>query len=55
MFAVCMLSIFAWPEFFGLMSVSTLGLSDTLFVVVLSLASPTIIAVLYKIMDKIKI
>lgn len=55
MFAICMLCIFAWPEFFGLLSVSALGLSDVLFVIVLSLASPTIITVLYKVMDKIKL
>ena len=55
MFAICMLCFFAWPEFFGLLPIASLGLADTLFVIVLALASPTVITVLYKLMDKVKI
>ncbi len=55
MFALCVVCFFAWPGFFGLLSISALGLADTLFVIVLALAAPTMIAILYKVMDKIKL
>ena len=54
MFAICVACLFAWPAFFGLMPIASLALSDTLFVIVLSLASPTVITILYKVMDKVK-
>ncbi len=55
MFALCFICFFAWPEFFGLLPLADLGLSDSLFVIVLSFASPTVIAILYKVMDKVKV
>ncbi len=55
MITLCFVCIFAWPEFFGIMSVANLGLTNTLFVIVLAFASPTVISILYKFMDKIKL
>ena len=55
MFAVCGLCIFAWPAFFDIIAVGSLALADVLFVIVLALVSPTIITVLYKLMDIIKL
>ena len=55
MITLCALCIFAWPATFGIMAISALALEDVLFIIVLALASPTIIAILYKVMDKIKL
>ena len=55
MIVACFVCVFAWPEFFGLVALGNLGLTNILFVIVLSFASPTVIHVLYKIMDKLKI
>ncbi|MBE5755172.1 MAG: HAD family hydrolase [Clostridiales bacterium] len=55
MFAVCGLCILAWPAFFDIIAVGSLALADVLFVIVLALVSPTIITVLYKLMDIIKL
>ena len=55
MITLCALCIFAWPTTFGIMAISALALEDVLFIIVLALASPTIIAILYKVMDKIKL
>ena len=55
MLTICCLCIFAWPAFFDIMTVGSLALADVLFVIVLALVSPTIIAVLYKVMDIIKL
>ena len=41
--------------FFDIMAVGTLALADILFVIVLALVSPTIITILYKLMDVIKL
>ena len=54
MIALCAICIFAWPTTFGIMTMSALALEDVLFIIVLALASPTIITILYKIMDKVK-
>lgn len=54
MITLCFVCILIWPEFFGILSVSSLCLQDVLFVIVLALASPTIINILYKIMDKLR-
>ncbi len=54
MLILCVTCIFAWPTTFGIIAISNLVVEDVLFVLVLSFASPTIIAVLYKLMDKIK-
>lgn len=55
MISLCFVCIFTWPAFFGLISVASLGTDNILFIIVLSLAAPTLISMLYKIMDKIKI
>ena len=55
MFAVCGVCIFAWPAFFDIIAVGSLALADVLFVIVLALVSPTIINVLYKLMDVVKL
>ena len=56
MFVISLLCILLWPTFFGLeMAFFSMSLENVLFVIVLALASPTIISVLYKIMDKIKL
>ena len=54
MITLCFVCMFAWPTFFGIMPISSLCLQDSLFVTVLALASPTIINILYKVMDKLK-
>lgn len=54
MITISIVCIFAWPTFFGIVSVANLGLSDTLFVIVLALISPTLINIMYKLMDKVK-
>lgn len=54
MITLCFVCILIWPEFFGILSVSSLCLQDVLFVIVLALASPTIINILYKVMDKLR-
>ena len=48
-------SIFVWPTVFGIASISELGVTNILYVIVLSLIAPTVITILYKIMDKVKI
>jgi hypothetical protein len=55
MLTICGICIFAWPLFFDIMAVGTLALADILFVIVLALVSPTIITILYKLMDVIKL
>ena len=55
MITLCFISIFAWPEFFGILSISKLGLTESLFVIVLTFASPTVISILYKLMDKVRL
>ena len=56
--AMCALSIiciFAWPTVFGVTPIADLGVTNILYVAVLSLVSPTVITILYKLMDKIKL
>lgn len=55
MLALTFVCVFAWPTVFGLMPVFELGVTNILFVVVLSVVSPTIINILYKVMDKVKL
>lgn len=55
MLVLCFICFFAWPTTFGILSISSLALEDVLFVIVLAFASPTVIAVLYKIMDKVRL
>lgn len=55
MITLCFVAIFAWPEFFGMIAVSKLGITNILFVTVLALVAPTVINVLYRVMDRIKI
>jgi cation-transporting ATPase E len=55
MFALCFICMFACPEFFGIISIASLGITNILFVIVLALLAPTLINVLYRIMDKLKI
>ena len=56
--AMCVLNavcIFAWPGVFGLAPITELGVTNILYVTVLSLVAPTVITILYKLMDKIKL
>ncbi len=55
MFATCCACFFFWPTFFDIAAIGTLALPDVLFVIVLALTSPTVIVILYKIMDNIKL
>lgn len=55
MFVACCASFFFWPGFFDIIAVSSLALPDVLFVIVLALTAPTVINILYKVMDKIKL
>ena len=55
MLTLCVACILIAPTFFGLMPFSALALEDQLFIIILSMASPTIINILYKVMDKVKI
>ena len=51
MITLCAICILSWPGFFELIAVSSLALQDVLFIIILALASPTIIGVFYKVMD----
>ncbi len=55
MLALSVACVFAWPDVFGIASLATLGVTNVLFVIVLSVISPTVITILYKIMDKVKL
>lgn len=55
MFTACCVCFFFWPGFFDIVAISELALPDVLFVIVLALTSPTVINILYKIMDKVKL
>lgn len=56
MCALCLICILSWPWIFGIsMPLAEIGLTNMLFVTALSLAAPTVINVIYKIMDKIKL
>ena len=55
MITLCLICIIAWPGFFGLLSISTLGITNILFIIVEALVAPTLITILYKVMDKIKL
>ena len=54
MFTASCVCIFFWPGFFDIAAVLSLALPDVLFVIVLALVSPTVITLLYKIIDRIK-
>ena len=54
MFAICCACFIFWPTFFDISTITSLMLPDVLFVIILALVSPTVINILYKIMDKIK-
>ena len=55
MITLCLLCIIFWPGFFGLLPLSALGTTNILFIIVEALVAPTLISILYKIMDKIKL
>ena len=55
MFSLCIIFILASPGFFGILPFLSLALEDQLFIIILAMASPTLINVLYKVMDKIRI
>lgn len=56
MLALSLTCMFAWPTFFGVeVAFFKLSLENILFVIVLALAAPTVISVLYKIMDKVRL
>ncbi|MBR3884887.1 MAG: HAD-IC family P-type ATPase [Clostridia bacterium] len=54
MFAICCACFIFWPTFFDISTIASLMLPDVLFIIILALVSPTVINILYKIMDKIK-
>ena len=53
MFTICCACFIFWPTFFDISTLTSLMLPDVLFVIILALVSPTVISILYKIMDKI--
>lgn len=55
MFTLCIIALLVSPEFFGILAFSSLLLEDQLFIIILAMASPTVINILYKVMDKVKI
>ena len=55
MFVLSFVCVFAWPNVFGIIPIKELGVTNILFVTVLSLVSPTVISILYRLMDKIKL
>ena len=55
MLAFVFVCIFVWPGVFGIMPVFDLGVTNILFIMVLSLLSPTVITILYRLMDKVKL
>lgn len=55
MLALNIVCMFVWPNVFGLMLIADLGVTNILFVAVLSLVAPTVITILYKLMDKVKL
>ena len=54
MLGLCLLGVFALSGFFKF-AISALALSDVLFMIILVLIAPTLINLLYKLMDKIKL
>ncbi len=54
MLVLCFVCILFWPQFFGILAIKDIGLSNILFVMVLAFAAPTVINILYKIMDKVR-
>jgi len=55
MCSLCVIFLLASPAFFGIMPFLSLALEDQLFIIILAMASPTVINILYKVMDKIRI
>ena len=55
MLVLSFVCVFAWPAMFGILPILELGVTNILFVAVLSLVSPTVITILYKLMDKVKL
>ena len=55
MFILSLICIFLWPTVFGILPILELGVTNILFVLVLSLVSPTVITILYRLMDKVKL
>ena len=55
MFVICCACFFFWPGFFDVSAIAALALPDVLFVIVLAVISPTVINILYKLMDTIRL
>ena len=55
MFALCTVCIILWPTFFGIIPVLELGLTNILFVLLLSTTAPTTMAILHKMLNKVSI
>lgn len=55
MFALCFVSIFMWPNFFGIIPVMSLSLENILFVICLAFAAPTEISILYKLLNRMRV
>ena len=54
MLGLCFIGVFAFSDFFKL-AIGALSLSDKLFAVILIIVAPTLLNVLYKLMDKIRL
>lgn len=55
MFALCIACMILWPTFFGMIPVLDLGLTNILFVLLLSTLAPTVIAILHKMLNRVSI
>jgi len=55
MLAVCSVCIIVWPDFFGIINVFKLGLTNILFVIILCITAPTTINILHKMLNKVSI
>lgn len=55
MLALCFICIFMWPEFFGIIPVFDLGLTNILFIICLSFAAPTEISIFYKFLNRMRL
>lgn len=55
MLALCITSMFMWPEFFAIIKIFKLGLTNILFMICLLLAAPTEISLLYKFLNRMRV
>ncbi|MBQ8451631.1 MAG: HAD-IC family P-type ATPase [Clostridia bacterium] len=53
MFVLCFVAMIVWPGLFGIINIFSLSVTNILFLIILSLLAPTIINILYKLIDTI--